>query len=251
MRLVDPLLVPGLNATLIESGHEAWAVRLRLLEQAQERIQFSTYQMLEGATSELFIGGLMEAAQRGVTVEVIIDGMTLIHRFGPLKSSIEAFSSHPNVTFKLYDPPTVTLLYAWQNRLHDKLLIIDETYALTGGRNLGDRYFFHQDVDVKTFDREVLIWSDTTHETLIDMVAYFDVLFGQAFNHTLSETPHQDFLDLQEALIQNTSTHRQDLTVTLDMLLSAGYAVNMLSLSEVLQHGGPKNRSCLAKSVLS
>lgn len=85
------------------------------------------------------LSALYDAAERGVQVEVLIDGFS----FFSLKSGKEYFKalgSLPNAAIKIYNPVNLLKPTKLMARLHDKYLIVDDTAYIVGGRNTYD-YF--------------------------------------------------------------------------------------------------------------
>ncbi len=54
-------------------------------------------------STKIFLGSILEAADRGVEVRILLDG--IFHNLkGELKDTIYAFSNHPNIQLKFYEP---------------------------------------------------------------------------------------------------------------------------------------------------
>ncbi len=179
-------------AYLLEELQESLDVRLALVGAAQTRINISYYTIHGGVARDLFFGSLLEAADRGVEINLIIDEV-FYHVTSDDKKHYEAIMAHENITFRFYEPINPFLPHTLQNRLHDKLLIIDDTYGVIGGRNIGDRYYGVGPLpEYRTFDRDVLIFgADDTHQTVVDMNDYYEELFNSryAFGREAAMTP--------------------------------------------------------------
>lgn len=90
---------------------------------------------------------LLEAADRGVNVRILVDDMNISGRDRALK----LFSLHPNIKIRIFNPLTnrewfrnlELVIYQGRadRRMHNKALIADDQVAIIGGRNLGDQYF--------------------------------------------------------------------------------------------------------------
>ena len=80
------------------------------------------------------LGALIDAADRGVSVNVIVDGVS---GFTKMKGNpdFKALASSDNVNVKIYNK--VNPFKPWQSmgRLHDKYVIADRTNYILGGRN--------------------------------------------------------------------------------------------------------------------
>ena len=112
------------RAAYIDDNEEALAYRLRMIEEAQEEIILSTFDFNADHGGKDILAALQNAADRGVSVRVIVDG---ISGFLDLRGNpwFQAAASHENIEIRIYNP--VNLLMPWniQARLHDKYLIID------------------------------------------------------------------------------------------------------------------------------
>ena len=170
------------RVALVETPSESFDARIHILDEAKERIDVSYYAMHMGETTDLFLGALLEAADRGVHVRMLVDG-----QFGGLTGAHRAYAAavgaHTNIELKLYNPPHVLKPWTWNGRLHDKYIIIDDRLLLLGGRNIGDKYFASEGYDKPlSFDRDVLVyntaWTDGgTDSVLFDVRAYMDRLW--------------------------------------------------------------------------
>ena len=130
------------RAALIETPEDAIAARLDLIENATSHIDLAYYKWADGKVSDLMLGSVLEAADRGVEVRIILDG---IIQLGNVGSQVEqvflGFASHPNIDLKVYEPFNPLTPIAWNNRMHDKMIIVDNVFGLLGGRNIEDRFY--------------------------------------------------------------------------------------------------------------
>jgi phosphatidylserine/phosphatidylglycerophosphate/cardiolipin synthase-like enzyme len=99
---------------------------------------------------------------------------------------------HNNFEVRLYNPVfnkaktskssmfgSVTCCFTKTNqRMHNKLQVVDEVVGLTGGRNIADRYFDF-DTDYNFKDREVLVYGPVA----IEMSASFDLFWNSEVTH--------------------------------------------------------------------
>ncbi len=138
----------------VDDNQEALLWRLRLIEEAQEEIILSTFDWRDDDSGQAVMAALLEAADRGVQVRILVDGMnTFLHLRG--SAHFQALAASSNVEIKLYNP--VNLLKPWtlNYRLHDKYLIADRTAYLLGGRNTND-LFLGETTQSSNIDREIL-----------------------------------------------------------------------------------------------
>ncbi len=181
----DPKLArPHDRAALIEVPSDAVNVRLSIIEAAESSLDISYYKLVDGEFSEVFLGSVLEAADRGVQVRIILDGMIQAGNMrGEVNDVFEAFGAHQNIEIKLYEPPNPLLPMAWNSRLHDKIILVDRKFGLVGGRNIEDRFYLKESSgDSFTKDRDVLIHyakqEDATATVLDDMQGYYDELWN-------------------------------------------------------------------------
>ena len=169
------------RVALVEYPAEGFETRIHILDEARERIDVSYYAMHMGESTDLFLGALLDAADRGVHVRILVDGqfggLTCFHR-----SYATALGAHPNIELKLYNPPNALKPWTWNGRLHDKYIIIDDRLLLMGGRNIGYKYFATEGYDrALSYDRDVLIYNtaqEGSSSVLFDVRGYMDSLWG-------------------------------------------------------------------------
>lgn len=169
------------KVALVEYPTDSFDARIHILDEAKERIDVSYYAMHMGKSTDLFLGALLDAADRGVNVRILLDG-----QFGGLtcanRTYATAIGAHPNIELKLYNPPKVLKPWTWNGRLHDKYIIIDDRLLLMGGRNIGDKYFATEGYDKPlSYDRDVLIYNTVqagANSVLFDVRNYMDSLWN-------------------------------------------------------------------------
>lgn len=108
------------------------------IECARHRIVFEMYLVEPGESFDLLWQKLGEAANRGVSVFISLDG------FGSrsvLSRCSEISKRYPNMHFSVYNPVSVQLLSANFNRDHRKLIVIDDYLAWTGGFGIVDDFY--------------------------------------------------------------------------------------------------------------
>ena len=134
------------RAVIIEKNSEALLQRVRLIKNAKEEIILSTFAFKSDESGKLILGALRDAADRGVHVRLLVDGMeSWINMEG--NPYFYGLSSHENVEIKLYNKANPLKPWKMMGRMHDKYLIADGKNYILGGRNtynyfLGD---FHND----------------------------------------------------------------------------------------------------------
>ncbi|MFS0654933.1 phospholipase D-like domain-containing protein [Bacillus sp. 179-C3.3 HS] len=165
---------------LLDDGFESGQIRIQMIREAKKMIRLSYYSIQKGRTAEWVLGALMEAAERGVQVQILLDGICHSLR-GPLKHFRDAVAQQPNMSIRFYEPFQLFKPWTWHNRLHDKLILVDGEVAVMGGRNIGDKYFADQPPKDFAYDRDVLIYNAKKGKVLNEMVRYFDDLWQHDF----------------------------------------------------------------------
>ncbi len=139
---------------ILSDEYSALTVRNDLMRDAEKEILLCTY-IIEG--DEIGYNNLKmlaEAAQRGVQVRIILDGLG---KRVPKKMLL--YMKDRGVQIKIYNKKNWKRPFMLYRRLHGKMLIVDGQYCLIGGRNLNDQYYRMDSVG-NFLDREVLIRSD-------------------------------------------------------------------------------------------
>ena len=214
---------------IVEERVDGAVARINLLENAQSSIDIAYYAVHDGISSDIFYGLLVEAAERGVTVRLLLDG--IFHNLrGGQRSTLQALLSHPNITVAFYEP--LNLLQPWtlNNRLHDKIMIIDGKYALIGGRNIGDKYYVEKYDKPVVKDRDVLIINEIRDETSVlrEFERYFSSLFS---HHYTKHTPSAsgEYAWLIEGVEQNRAIYPARFIDPIDWI-SISHPTNAISL---------------------
>ncbi len=148
-RDVQPLLEahPGQSGFhLLPEGADAFAMRMRLIEAAEESIDAQYYIWHDDLTGNALYNRILVAADRGVRVRLLLDDLDTAGK-DPMLSVIDA---HPNIEVRLYNPfanrtrrvgDLVTDTRRINHRMHNKTLTVDNQASIFGGRNVGDEYF--------------------------------------------------------------------------------------------------------------
>ena len=157
----------------VDDNTDALIIRLKMIEAAKEEIILSTFDFIADESGQDIMAALLCAADRGVDVKIIVDGLTSMLRMSN-NEYFAAIASHQNISIKRYN--TLNLFTPWklQARLHDKYLIVDDTMYLLGGRNTYN-LFLGDYQRSKNHDREVFVYSEGSNkQSLNELKDYFD-----------------------------------------------------------------------------
>jgi len=160
--------------TLVESGEAALMLRIHMIRSARRYIDLQNFILRSDDTGQLILNELLDAAKRGVKVRLLLDQM---FSFSDVRYLLRLAMAHSNFEIRFYNPSFYKAKMAnhdWINgmaccfrrvnqRMHNKLLVVDDLAGLLGGRNIADRYFdFDPIYDFK--DRDVLVFGSTARE---------------------------------------------------------------------------------------
>jgi len=154
-------------ATILDEGETTLVARLNLIRSATRSIDLQTYIFDKDDSARLVLDELLAAARRGVKVRVLIDQLSAISDLEILGALA---SSHRNFELRVYNPTfgKAKLNYAdyagsvlccfrrFNQRMHNKLLVIDDALGVVGGRNYQDDYY-DWDSEYNFRDRDVVV----------------------------------------------------------------------------------------------
>ncbi|WP_132998669.1 phospholipase D family protein [Luteimonas arsenica] len=158
---------PRHHALILDYGQDALLARLSLVRSAQQAVDVQTYIFDEDDAGHLFLDELLAAARRGVKVRVLIDQLSALRKVETLAALAGA---HANFELRIYNPllgrarisyPQYVLAAAccWRRlnqRMHNKLLLVDGLVGITGGRNYQDSYY-DWDPEYNFRDRDLFV----------------------------------------------------------------------------------------------
>lgn len=139
---------------------DALAIRLLMAKRAERSIDAQYYLIKRDVVGMLFIGALLEAADRGVRVRLLVDDIFT----SGYDAGMAALDSHPNFEIRVFNPfarrsarvlDAITSFGRINRRMHNKSFTVDNQVTLIGGRNIADEYFAARQ-DAKFFDADVL-----------------------------------------------------------------------------------------------
>ena len=142
---------PGMSGfRLLTDGAESFALRLQIAQKAEKTLDVQYFVLQQDDTGQLLLAALLDAADRGVRVRILLDDALGIDG----GAMIRPLSAHPNVEIRVFNPFVTRQEFAFLRgveyllqvgrldyRMHNKLFVGDNAMAVTGGRNIGDEYF--------------------------------------------------------------------------------------------------------------
>ncbi len=198
---------------LVADGEEAFAVRAHLAEQAGRSLDIQTYIWHADLTGLYIAHVVLEAADRGVKVRLLLDDLDAQAK----NTGLAALAAHPNIAVRLFNPfasrsgflgnvgEWVSHFNRINRRMHNKSWIADNRVAIVGGRNIGDEYFSASN-DVNFIDLDFAMVGPVVR----DASATFDQYWNSASAYPMEILDRQGVTDaalekLREALRVNAS----------------------------------------------
>ena len=167
---------------LLPVGDQAFDARLALTRRAEKTLDVQYYLIAHDGAGLQFLRALADAAARGVRVRVLVDDLYATGQ----DAVLAGLAAHPGMEVRLFNPlpmrggsfKTRIALSLRQfsrinRRMHNKLFIADNTYAITGGRNIADEYFGRSE-PANFIDMDVLASGPVVRELSTVFDAYWN-----------------------------------------------------------------------------
>lgn len=172
----------GYDVYDLPTASQSLDARLDLIYDPEtKKIEFSTYELVLDDAGKVFIAALIEAAERGVEVKGIID-----NKLSKAHPKLVNFLIEKGIKLNFHNPIKLTwrdflnpfkAFKKFNQRLHDKMFIVNSQTLLIGDKNYGNKYY----KQLKVLDpkagyvkgREVVM----TGDGVSDYVAYFQEMW--------------------------------------------------------------------------
>jgi putative cardiolipin synthase len=212
----------------LKDGENAFAARMLLVRDAETSLDVQYYIWHDDLTGKVFHNRLLQAADRGVRVRMLLDDLDTAGK----DEMLQLIDAHPNIEIRLFNPfanRSARLLdfigdaRRINHRMHNKSLTADNQVTIFGGRNVGDEYFDAAE-EVGFQDLDVLAVGPVVQ----DVSEAFDLYWNSRWAYPLSAFPRDDSVD--DAQIE---AFRQESDAFLEEAKSSEYAVALRALDIV------------------
>jgi cardiolipin synthase len=132
-------LLEGNAVEALPNGERAYPAMLQAIESATKFVYLTTYIFETNKTGKLFMDVLAAAAQRGVDVRVLIDGVGEYYSW-PRRRPVRRLRKRGVRVARFLPPRLLPPSLRINLRNHRKILVVDGRVAFTGGMNIGDRH---------------------------------------------------------------------------------------------------------------
>jgi putative cardiolipin synthase len=244
---------PGLSGFhVLNDGVDAFATRLRIIRAAEKSIDAQYYIWHTDLTGNVMYNQLLQAADRGVRVRILLDDLDTAGK----DDMLQLIDAHPNVEVRLYNPFANRGFRAGDflgdtrrinHRMHTKTLTVDNQVTVFGGRNIGDEYFAAAK-EVGFSDMDAL----ATGPIVSEVSSQFDEFWNSEWVYPVTAFPRdepitdaqvEEFRQLSdEHLDEAKDSEYADVIRDLDSLAQTSFAELDMSWSEwLLAYDPPSN----------
>jgi cardiolipin synthase C len=136
---------------LLPDAQQAFDLRLALARAAQVSLDLQYYVVAGDSSGGQVLAELALAAQRGVRVRLLVDDL----HAAETDDALRRLAALPHAEVRLFNPLPSRAGSSWttrmllslhefarvNRRMHNKLFVADNSFAVTGGRNIADEYF--------------------------------------------------------------------------------------------------------------
>ena len=181
---------------LLNDGPTALDWRLRAIDSASDSIDLQTFLWHLDTVGALVLDHVIRAADRGVTVRILVDDTFLVHE----DKLLLALADHPNIEYRVFNPfkrrsggmATRQLLNLGEfrrldHRMHNKAMVVDNQVAIVGGRNIADEYF-GLDENANFRDLELILGGNIAR----DVSAAFDGYWNDRWSFPIETISHDN-----------------------------------------------------------
>ena len=163
--LVNAPLLRGSQYKVLANGDQIYPAMIGAIERAKTRVEFETYNFLDGTAGTRFATALADAARRGVDVRVIVDTVGA----APPPATLRKDLTDAGVQLVWFNPVGMWTVEATNNRTHRKLLVVDGVVGYTGGAGVADHWLGDA--------RNEKEWRDTQFEITGPVVQVLEACF--------------------------------------------------------------------------
>ena len=134
--LLGPPILDGNRVDVLLNGDQIFPAMLKAIHDARHSITFETYIYWSETIGKEFSDALIERAQAGVKVHVMLDFI------GSIKLDTDAIArvQQAGVQLQRYHKPVWWKFTRLNNRTHRKVLVVDGKIGFTGGVGIADQW---------------------------------------------------------------------------------------------------------------
>jgi len=157
------------NFRLLLDGDRFFPAMLTAIDNANHYVALNMYLMSSGTVADHFIDALLRAAQRGVSIYIILDD----YGASGLNRQDRQRLSHDNIHLAFYNPIQYGRWFHNLFRDHRKLLLLDSRLAFVGGVGITDDFDPPEDKELR--------WRETVIEIKGPCIEDWRTLFSESW----------------------------------------------------------------------
>jgi putative cardiolipin synthase len=194
---------------LLPDGDQAFDARIALARSAERTIDAQYYLIASDTTGLQFLRELRDAAARGVRVRLLVDDLYAVGQ----DELFAGLAAHPNVEVRMFNPLPVRegsfasrIVFSLHQvsrinrRMHNKLFVVDNSFAIAGGRNIADEYFGRAE-PANFIDMDVLVSGAAVREMSTAFDAYWNSEHVYPVQSLAGAAPAPERFDAQVAAV--------------------------------------------------
>lgn len=161
-------------------GMDALSVRVSLIEAAERCIDIQSYLIKDDLSGNLIGLKLIEAANRGVRVRLLMDDALT----EDIDTGLVSINDHVNIEVRVFNPfprrrsrfiSLISNFNVLNRRMHNKSFTVDNAVTIVGGRNLADEYF-QSSADSEFIDEDLLAIGSVVDDVAVGFDEYWNML---------------------------------------------------------------------------
>ena len=223
---------------LVSEGTEAFLTRMALLKLAERSVDAQYFIWKSDLIGKLLFNELIEAADRGVRVRLLLDDITLDSE---TEANVYAMDQHENIEVRIYNPfssrgfraaDAIINPLRINRRMHNKSFTVDSQYTIVGGRNIENNYF-SANVRSNYADLDIISAGPVVKEVDKQFDIYWNSKLAvpvKAFTHNQTEL---DELEIIKKELADFAKSKEDSKYALDLQGSEMYQRVMNGISGV------------------
>jgi len=159
---------PNAQIRFLPENVKAWYARWWIMDNAKKSIDTTYFIVEQDIFGMSMLGMLLKKAKQGVQIRIMLDarGTKGLARKLMGQDVLQELAKYKNVQIRVFNPVSQKLLAAFEDirnimaSNHDKILLVDDEFLITGGRNISRNYFVDpKDLETVYRDSDILIKS--------------------------------------------------------------------------------------------
>jgi putative cardiolipin synthase len=225
----------------LNRGIDALSLRIGLIERAERCIDIQSFLVKDDLSGNLIALKLIEAADRGVRVRLLMDDALT----QDIDAGLVSINDHVNIEVRLFNPfprrrsrflSLISNFNILNRRMHNKSFTVDSQVCIVGGRNIADEYF-QSSSDNEFLDEDLFAIGPVVDEVAEGFDEYWNTLEAIPINNVDNLAQHAAIADTIENGREFIDDHRENPVLRgLDDSLAIQFMAARLPLVEADAH---------------